>query len=255
MTRNTAMADALKRAGKDGQVEAAYLEVVEIVEQSKTLDSAAEVLEARTRGNPIKRLRTLRLLCEFVARDMGGTELSEGYLESAGKASSSVPSAQTHDGERASRAVLAKANESVPASPSPDASPKAMEDAPKGCNMGAKGDAQKDGKGYGDIAEKANRSVPFPVSPSYVEAMKANAGIVARSIFDSFKIRDGRAIGDLTFGEIERIRTTNVREAAVLRQVQKHCSYAEPGMKVREIVSREDMERFIQRAAEVADAA
>ena len=79
--------------------------------------------------------------------------------------------------------------------------------------------------------------------------------MVAKSVFDSFKIRDGRAIGDLTFGEIDRIRTTNVREAAVLRQVQKHCSYAESGAKVRDLVKREDMERFVQRAAEVADAA
>lgn len=126
---------------------------------------------------------------------------------------------------------------------------------PEGFHHDAKDDAPKDGKGYSTSAEKARLLLPSPVSHTYVEAMKTGSTVLAKSVFDSFKIRDGRAIGDLTFGEIERIRTTNVREAAVLRQVQKHCAYAEPGMKVREIVSREDMEKFIQRAAEVADAA
>ena len=251
----TTMHKALIRASKDGHVEAAYLEVTEIIAASRTLDAAAEVLEARTRGNPIKRLRTLRLLCEFVARDMGGTELSAGLVENADKASMRIPAAQTHDGERATVVVPKTASRAFPASPSPDASSEATKGAPKGYASHAKDDAPQDGKGLQLRADKARKAAPFPVSPSYVEAMKANAGIVAKSVFDSFKIRDGRAIGDLTFGEIDRIRTTNVREAAVLRQVQKHCAYAEPGTKVRDLVKREDMERFIQRAAEVADAA
>ena len=251
----TTMQEAFRRAGKDGQVESAYLEVTEIIAASRTLDAAAEVLEARTRGNPIKRLRTLRLLCEFVARDMGGTELSAGLASDADKAMEFFPVAQTHDGERANRRAPKRAKGHFPASPSPDASSKARNATPKGYAGFAKDDAPQDGKGLQLRADKARTSAPSPVSRTYVEAMKANATVVAKSVFDSFKIRDGRAIGDLTFGEIDRIRTTNVREAAVLRQVQKHCAYAEPGTKVREIVSREDMERFIQRAAEVADAA
>ena len=251
----TTMQEAFRRAGKDGQVEAAYLEVTEIIAQARTLDAAAEVLEARTRGNPIKRLRTLRLLCEFVARDMGGTELSVGYSASADKAASCLPIAQTDDGERAKVGTPKTAIGPIPASPSPDASSEAKRTMPKGLKTLAKDDAPKDGKGFLDVADKARKLPPSPVSRTYVEAMKANATVVAKSVFDSFKIRDGRAIGDLTFGEIDRIRTTNVREAAVLRQVQKHCAYAEPGAKVRDLVKREDMERFVQRAAEVADAA
>ena len=251
----TTMQEAFRRAGKDGQVEAAYLEVTEIIAQARTLDAAAEVLEARTRGNPIKRLRTLRLLCEFVARDMGGTELSAGYNAVAEKANMAIPAAQTDDGERAMLGVPIKAKVRLPASPSPDASSKANPDAPKGFVTASKDNAPQDGKGFDRYADKAIAAAPSPVSRTYVEAMKANATVVAKSVFDSFKIRDGRAIGDLTFGEIDRIRTTNVREAAVLRQVQKHCAYAEPGAKVRDLVKREDMERFVQRAAEVADAA
>ena len=251
----TTMQEAFRRAGKDGQVESAYLEVTEIIATARTLDAAAEVLEARTRGNPIKRLRTLRLLCEFVARDMGGTELSAGYSASADKATSRMPTAQTDDGERAMLGVPIKAKVRLPASPSPDASSKAISPPPKGYAGLAKDDAPQDGKGLAKDADKATQHSPSPVSRTYVEAMKANATVVAKSVFDSFKIRDGRPIGDLTFGEIDRIRTTNVREAAVLRQVQKHCAYAEPGAKVRDLVKREDMERFVQRAAEVADAA
>ena len=251
----TTMQEAFRRAGKDGQVEAAYLEVTEIIAQARTLDAAAEVLEARTRGNPIKRLRTLRLLCEFVARDMGGTELSAGLGRIADKANGHFSAAQTHDGERAKDVLPKAAKARVPASPSPDASSKAFVGVPKGFDPHAKDDAPQDGKGFAKDADKATQHPPSPVSRTYVEAMKANATVVAKSVFDSFKIRDGRAIGDLTFGEIDRIRTTNVREAAVLRQVQKHCAYAESGAKVRDLVKREDMERFVQRAAEVADAA
>lgn len=93
-----------------------------------------------------------------------------------------------------------------------------------------------------------------PQSITDVRAAAKAAQHIARTVFDSFKVRDGRAIGDVTFGEIERLRASNSQEAAVLRQIQRHIQ-ASPETRIRDAVKESDLERFIQRGAEVADAA
>jgi hypothetical protein len=99
------------------------------------------------------------------------------------------------------------------------------------------------------------RLAPKPPAASYVAAAKTAAKAVALTVLDSFRVRDGRAIGDVTFGELESLRGANAREASVIRQIQRHAANVTADAKVRDIIKASDLERMIQRGAEVADAA
>lgn len=107
--------------------------------------------------------------------------------------------------------------------------------------------------GRSRIADKANLNVPRPVSTAERRASMAAHRLAAKSVLDSFKLRNGRAIGDLAFCELESLRFDNAREAAVIRQVQKHCANAPGNALVRDMIKASDLQRFIQKAAEVAD--
>jgi hypothetical protein len=96
---------------------------------------------------------------------------------------------------------------------------------------------------------------PRPQSVSDIRAAGAVARHIARTVLDSFRVRDGRPIGDLRWDELERLRADNAMEASVLRQLLRHGNPASPGSLVRDTVSPETLERMIQRGAEVADAA
>lgn len=105
-----------------------------------------------------------------------------------------------------------------------------------------------------------SQSLPKRVAPpktveAYVQAAKHVQKMVAMTVLDSFKVRDGRAIGDITFGELEGLRSENAREASIIRQIQRHAANVTADAKVRDIIKASDLERMIQRGAEVADAA
>lgn len=113
---------------------------------------------------------------------------------------------------------------------------------------------QRNGAGQVAHADKATLPMPRPVSPSYITAAKSGAKSVAITVLDSFKVRDGRSLGDVRFGELESLRFENAREASIIRQIQKHCT-ADANAKVRDIINTDTLQRMIQRAAEVADVA
>ena len=107
------------------------------------------------------------------------------------------------------------------------------------------------GQGLQRSADKAKEALPSPLSLSIAKAART---AVARTVLDSFKVRDGRAIGDLAFCELESLRFENAREAAVLRLIQKHYANAPGNAIVRDLIKESDLERFIQTAAQIADA-
>jgi hypothetical protein len=80
------------------------------------------------------------------------------------------------------------------------------------------------------------------------------ANSIALTIFDSFKVRDGRPIGDVRFGELKRMMSANAIEAAVIRQILEHGD-APHDARVRDLLKTEQLQRMIQRAAEIVDAA
>lgn len=73
------------------------------------------------------------------------------------------------------------------------------------------------------------------------------------TVFDTFRIRDGRGIGDVRYGELERLRASNAMEASLVRQLQRHGNPPHD-TKMRDFVKVEELQRMVQRAAEVADA-
>lgn len=70
---------------------------------------------------------------------------------------------------------------------------------------------------------------------------------VAQSVLDSFKVRDGRSIGDVRFGELDSLAFTNEMEAALVRQIKLHAR-ASHDSKVRDVVKDREMKQFIANA-------
>lgn len=83
-----------------------------------------------------------------------------------------------------------------------------------------------------------------------VIAMRA---VVKPSVFESIKLRDGRSIGELRWSEIDRFIGANKREAALLKLVRDWAVPADPNARVSEIVSSAELERMVQKAAEITD--
>lgn len=75
------------------------------------------------------------------------------------------------------------------------------------------------------------------------------------TVLDTYKVKDGRAIGDVRFGEIERLRAESAQDALLLRQIQRYAANASPNDRVRDVVKLADFQRMQQKAAELADAA
>lgn len=79
--------------------------------------------------------------------------------------------------------------------------------------------------------------------------------VATKTLLDTFKVRDGRAVGDLLFKELEGLRADNAREASVLRAIQLHTANAAPMHRVRDIVSPATLEAIVAQAEEEAHAA
>jgi hypothetical protein len=165
--------------------------------------------------------RALRLL--RAAYEKG----SLGQLAGAAKANNPLPLTSRTNDDEGQRSRADKANLIVPSS------------------------SPNQGKGQPMSADKAMHSMPSPLSLSIA---KAAHKAVAKTVLDSFKVRDGRSIGDLAFCELEGLRFENAREASVIRQIQKHYANAPGNALVRDMIKESDLARFIQTGAEVADA-
>lgn len=76
---------------------------------------------------------------------------------------------------------------------------------------------------------------------------------IARTVLDSYRVRDGRSIGDVKWHEVERLRRDAGQEAAIFRQIQRQVNSAADDAKVRDLISADDLARFVQRAAEAVD--
>lgn len=89
-------------------------------------------------------------------------------------------------------------------------------------------------------------------------AQRAAAGSVAKSmaitVLDTLKI-DGRAIGDWTVAEARAAGRTKTREGYILIEVARVVANAPGHTLVRDIAKPGEVQRIMQRAAEVADAA
>jgi gas vesicle protein len=93
----------------------------------------------------------------------------------------------------------------------------------------------------------------FVSDKSRKKALLAAHTEAAKTIMDTYKIRDGRSIGDIQFLELEGIRSANAQEAALIKLIMRHASNVDPVLKVRDVIKIDVLQGMIQKAAEAAD--
>ena len=117
--------------------------------------------------------------------------------------------------------------------------------------------SNRGGEGQLAIATEGLKKDALPVREPTEAQRKASAAmrdLVRLTVLDTHRIRDGRAIGDVRYGEIETLRSTNAMEASIFRQIQKKIGYASHDAKLRSLISADEFNAMKQRAAEVSDA-
>jgi len=77
---------------------------------------------------------------------------------------------------------------------------------------------------------------------------------LATSVLDSYRLRDGRAIGDVRFHELPDIMAQNATEAEVIRLVLDFAPNAPQDAKVRDAISNKVLTHLIKKASGGADA-
>jgi hypothetical protein len=254
----TAMELAFVRAGgPDANAAALMVAMAKFQNNGGAYDAAKAILDAAYEmegaGRIVDAERATILLPDAFRRDDDG----EGHCRIADEAMQDVPFPPSPpSGGEGHQRLADQAICHVPPPAAPDAARQGQSERAEKATKQAPsaGGVPRDGAGHHFAADKAMTHVPRPIPPAYLAAARKEAKAIARTVLDSFKVRDGRAIGDLAFHEIEALRAANVREASVFRQIQKHVANADPWARVRDLIKAEDLERMIQRAAEVSDA-
>lgn len=69
---------------------------------------------------------------------------------------------------------------------------------------------------------------------------------MAKTVLDSFKVSDGRSIGDVRFFELPILRRKSQREAYVLDQLSRHVANAPATAYVRDIIKATELEVILR---------
>jgi len=158
-------------------------------------------------------------------------------------------------GEEGRSAYADRANGGLPSSPSPERSAGRATISDKVMPVVPVAALPRDRAGPLIAAEKATLTVPRPVSPAYITAAKEGAKVLAITVLDSFKVRDGRPIGDVPWSSLDHLISAGGREVAVLKLVRNRGVPTDRNMPIRLLVGVQEMERIVQKAAEMVDAA
>lgn len=105
---------------------------------------------------------------------------------------------------------------------------------------------------YSDGSQKLSAAPCREPSANDREAARNAAHKITLTVFDSFKVRDGRGIGDVRWGQLATLRGADMMSAAVIDLLMKHTK-APHDMLVRDVVKMCDLQCMIQKAAETAD--
>lgn len=232
--RETALQAALAKAGYPGGRDRAYVRVAQILRESNL-----DCITARKKALKIAAVDSDFLIAVFdafvriVADDMRGTELPEvGQVPNAN--SGQVRFAHSRQPDEDARGQDHHASDGQ-INPAPPSSPKAS------------------GEGQRRYASDGQHSVAHSARPDTAarKAARINAVIgnaKAITSLDSFKVRDGRAIGDLSWGELSRIKATNEREAWVLNRILMHARINDHTRIVRDVVTADLIDQAIKEA-------
>lgn len=108
------------------------------------------------------------------------------------------------------------------------------------------------------LASGSNDIAPPVRKPNPSRGINAIASVqraVDKRLFDTFKVRGGIAIGDLTVYEARTIAETNEREARVLRHVCDHIAgYVPPGTPLRDAIKPATLAKAIAASAKTMSA-
>ena len=99
--------------------------------------------------------------------------------------------------------------------------------------------------------EKASSSAPPHGAPRSLADLK-RIREVSPTIFDTRKLRDGTPIGDLRWSQLDRFASDNAQEAALLKLIKQHAVPADPNARVRDVISIDTLQSFVQKSAEIA---
>lgn len=97
-------------------------------------------------------------------------------------------------------------------------------------------------------------TIPVPAPKRGFAERRALKDRVGVSIFDTIKLRDGTPVGDLRWSQLDRFIANNSREASLLRLIRDYGRPADPNARIRDVVNLADLQRMVQRAAEIFDA-
>jgi hypothetical protein len=210
----TAFAQAFKRAAFDPQKDEDYLAAVRIL-RSRNLD-----LKAAT-----------HFLASVLA-DMRGKDFDVGVQAKSESHTGAVAGTQSGEGESTGTLNSQARN----GSPSPGQD--------RGYAVQAAVESHSD----------VGRVVPIKPNPprGLAEMRRANS-IGTPSRFDTYRLMDGRAIGDIPYGEWVALEARAGREAMLARLIRGHGVPANTGILTRDFIKETDLERMIQKAAELYD--
>lgn len=173
------------------------------------------------------------------------------------------------DREREGQALGASNGFDLPAKPARDT--KSTNDGERGQSSGAQGlcksapspSPEITGRGHGNLAANGQtgsapcRGTRF--TPGHARrgaaAIASVQPVMAKTLLDTWTVRDGRIVGDLMLKDLAGLVASNRKEAAVLDKIRNHSANGDPSQLVREIISAESLERFISEAEEVSRAA
>lgn len=103
--------------------------------------------------------------------------------------------------------------------------------------------------------QKVTATLVREPSQQQITAAASVRKTIAITVLDTMRIRDGRSIGDVRFGELERLSSVNAIEAFVMRQIKNKFANAPDDARVRDLIKPDELNEMRQRAAEMSDAA
>lgn len=108
--------------------------------------------------------------------------------------------------------------------------------------------------GVGQPRSDNQRIFAHPSGPkdAYIKAVRSQSKILANSLMQTLKVRDGRPIGNVPWRDLEKLRDANATEAAILDRIWRKGVPSDPDALVSDILREEDLQQIV---AEVSDGA
>ena len=129
--------------------------------------------------------------------------------------------------------------------------------ATTGPSGGARPSSPNRGSGSQSLGAKHGHDASRPTvrepTAGQRKAAAIAANVVSLTVLDTYRLLDGRLLKDVRIGELETIRTASSQQASIIRQIQR-LGIADHSALVGDIIKPEQLQRMLQRAAEVADA-